>query len=189
MTGKQKRKQQAKILRQFRSVHRAMGAVLFVFFFVISVSGLLLGVKKNSGDLLLPKTQKGTTTDLTQWLPLEELKEKAINVLHDSVSPDLETKLDRIDVRNEKGIVKFIFDAHYYGIQLDGATGEVLHIGKRRSDVIENIHDGSILDNYLGTGGYIKLVYTVVMSITLLLFTITGFWLWYGPKQMRKGRN
>ncbi len=189
MSEQQKRKQQAKILRQFRSVHRAMGAVLFIFFFVISVSGLLLGIKKNSGDLLHPKTQKGTTSDLTQWLPLEDLKEKAFKVLHDSVSPDLSTKLDRIDVRNEKGIVKFIFDGHFYGIQLDGASGEVLSIGKRRSDVIENIHDGSILDTYLGTGGYIKLVYTVVMSIALLLFTITGFWLWYGPKQMRKGRK
>ncbi|RXG22348.1 PepSY-associated transmembrane protein [Leeuwenhoekiella polynyae] len=189
MTSQHKRKQQAKTLRQFRSIHRAMGALLFVFFFVISVSGLLLGIKKNSGDILLPKTQKGTTTDLTKWLPLEDLKEKALLVLHDSVSSELDTKLNRIDVRSEKGIVKFIFDKHYYGIQLDGATGEVLHIGKRRSDVIENIHDGSIIDNYLGTSGYFKLIYTVIMSIALLLFTLTGFWLWYGPKRMRKSRN
>ena len=189
MTSQHKRKQQAKVLRQFRSIHRAMGALLFVFFFVISVSGLLLGIKKNSSDILLPKTQKGTTTDLTKWLPLEDLKEKAVLVLHDSVSPELDTKLNRIDVRNEKGVVKFSFDKHYYGIQLDGATGEVLHIGKRRSDVVENIHDGSIIDNYLGTSGYFKLVYTVIMSIALLLFTITGFWLWYGPTKMRKGRN
>ncbi|RXG15209.1 hypothetical protein DSM03_102557 [Leeuwenhoekiella aestuarii] len=69
--------------------------------------------------------------------------------MHDSISPELDTKLNRIDVRSEKGIVKFIFDKHYYGIQLDGATGEVLHIDKRRSDVVENIHDGSIIDNYL----------------------------------------
>mgnify|MGYP006183408223 CR=1 FL=1 len=91
-----------------------------------------------------------------------------------------------IDVRDEKGIVKFIFAKHYYGIQLDGATGAVLSIGKRRSDVVENIHDGSIIDNYLGTNGYVKLIYTIVMSVALLVFTITGFWLWYGPKYMRK---
>ncbi|MGO4911234.1 PepSY domain-containing protein [Leeuwenhoekiella sp. W20_SRS_FM14] len=189
MPSQQKRKNQAKILRQFRAVHRAMGAVLFVFFFIISVSGLLLGVKKNSGDVLLPKTQTGTTSDLGRWLPLSELKEKAITVLRDSISPELSQELDRIDVRNEKGIVKFIFANHYYGIQLDGATGAVLSIGKRRSDVIENIHDGSIIDSYLGTGGYVKLIYTLIMSIALLLFTITGFWLWYGPKRMRKSRS
>ena len=189
MSATTKRKQQAKVLRQFRKVHRAMGALLFVFFLVISVSGILLGLKKNSGDLLLPKTQTGTSSDLAQWLPLHSLQQKAEAVLRDSVSPDLPLTLDRIDVRNEKGVVKFIFADHYYGIQLDGVTGAVLHIGKRRSDVIENIHDGSILDSYLGTRGYIKLIYTQVMGVALLLFTITGFWLWYGPKRMRKNRD
>jgi len=189
MSASTRRKKQAKVLRQFRSVHRAMGALLFVFFFVISVSGVLLGLKKNSGDLLLPKTQKGTSTNLAEWLPLQTLQQKAEAVLRDSVSGDLSAKLNRIDVRNEKGIVKFIFADHYYGIQLDGVTGKVLHIGKRRSDVIENIHDGSILDSYLGTQGYIKLIYTLIMGIALLLFTITGFWLWYGPKRMRKNRD
>ncbi|MFT6995171.1 MAG: hypothetical protein ACJA1P_001912, partial [Maribacter sp.] len=57
---------------------------------------------------------------------------------------------------------------------------------RRRADFIENIHDASVLDNYLNTGGYIKLIYTTVMSIALLLFTVTGFWLWYGPKRMRR---
>ncbi|PHR94725.1 MAG: DNA mismatch repair protein [Leeuwenhoekiella sp.] len=189
MSTQTKRKKQAKVLRQFRSIHRAMGALLFVFFFVISISGVLLGIKKNSGDLLLPKTQTGTSSDLTQWLPLPKLQEKAIAVLRDSVSADLSPRLDRIDVRQEKGVVKFIFADHYYGIQLDGVTGTLLHIGKRRSDVVENIHDGSILDNYLGTKGYIKLIYTIIMGVALLLFTITGFWLWYGPKRMRKNRD
>lgn len=186
MSLKKKRKNQAKILRNFRALHRSMGALLFVFFFMISISGLLLGIKKNSGSLMLPKTQTGTTSELKNWLPLSDLKEKAIRVLEDSVSSELSTELDRIDVRDEKGIVKFIFAKHYYGIQLDGATGAVLSIGKRRSDVVENIHDGSIIDNYLGTNGYVKLIYTIVMSVALLVFTITGFWLWYGPKYMRK---
>ncbi|MCC4212997.1 PepSY-associated TM helix domain-containing protein [Leeuwenhoekiella parthenopeia] len=189
MSTQTKRKKQAKILRQFRSIHRAMGAVLFVFFFVISISGALLGLKKNSGDLLLPKTREGTTSDLSEWLPLPTLQDKAIAVLRDSVSADLSPRLDRIDVRQEKGSVKFIFADHYYGIQLDGATGKVLHLGKRRSDVVENIHDGSIIDTYLGTEGYFKLIYTVIMGVALLLFTITGFWLWYGPKRMRKNRD
>ncbi len=189
MSTQKKRKKQAKVLRQFRSIHRAMGALLFVFFFVISITGVLLGVKKNSGDLLLPKTETGTSSDLAQWLPLDSLKNKAVAVLQDSVSEQLSAELDRIDVRQEKGIVKFIFANHYYGIQLDGVTGNVLNIDKRRSDVVENIHDGSIIDYYLGTQGYIKLTYTVVMGIALLLFTITGFWLWYGPKRMRKNRD
>lgn len=181
-----KRKQQAKVLRIFRKIHRTTGALLFIFFFFISVSGLLLGWKKNSNGYIIPKTQKGTTADLKQWLPVDSLHTIACTTLHKKVSSELSLELDRIDMRKEKGSVKFVFVDSFYEVQLDGATGGVLSIGKRRSDFLENVHDGSILDDYLGTDGYIKLFYTSVMGVSLLIFTITGFWLWYGPKRMRK---
>ncbi|WP_158974124.1 PepSY domain-containing protein [Cellulophaga sp. L1A9] len=186
MSPKIKRKKQAKVLRIFRKIHRLMGAFLFIFFFFISVSGLLLGWKKNSGGLLLAETQKGTSSNLVEWLPLNVLYEKAGKVLRDSVKTDTPIALDRVDVRKDKGVIKFIYEG-YYGLQLDGTTGNLLEFGKRQSDFIENIHDGSVLDNYFNTSGSpIKIIYTTVMGIALLLFTITGFWLWYGPKRMRK---
>ena len=84
-------------------------------------------------------------------------------------------------------MVKFIFEHHYNGVQLDGTTGSILQITRRNSDLIENIHDGSILDRVLGIDGDIlKLIYTSIIGISLLLFSLTGFWLWYGPKVMRK---
>lgn len=181
------RQQQAKILRIFRKIHRTTGALLFAFFFIVSVTGLLLGWKKHSGELLQADTAKGATSDLRHWLPLDSLHTIACRILHDSVSAELSLNLDRIDVRKDKGSVKFIFADHFWGLQLDGATGELLRIEQRRSDYIEKIHDGSILDFYLGTSnGQIKLFYTTVMGLALLVFTITGFWLWYGPKRMRK---
>ena len=65
-------------------------------------------------------------------------------------------------------------------------TGELLHLERRRSDFIENLHDGSYFDYVFGTKyGQIKLVYTSIMGTALLVFTITGFWLWYGPKRFR----
>ena len=92
-------------------------------------------------------------------------------------------EIDRIDVRPDKGMVKFVFVEDYWGLQLDLTTGELLHIERRRSDFIENIHDGSILDYVFGiSGGYLKLIYTSIMGLSLLTFTITGFWLWFGPK-------
>ena len=97
--------------------------------------------------------------------------------------------MESIDIRKEKGSVKFIFVDSFYEIQLDGANGNVLSIGKRRSDFLENVHDGSIVDDYLGTDGYVKLVYTTVMGVSLFIFTVTGFWLWYGPKRMRKANK
>jgi len=180
------RKQQAKVLRIFRKVHRLTGAFLFVFFFIISITGLLLGWKKHSGGYLLPKSYQGSSTDLKDWLPLDSLYAEASKILHDSVSPDLSLKIDRIDVRQDKGMVKFVFKEHYWGLQLDGATGKLLRIERRRSDFIEKVHDGSILDEWTkNKGGEIKLIYTSITGLALLMFTITGFWLWYGPKRMR----
>lgn len=184
------RQQQASILRTTRKIHRWLGASLFILFLVISVSGIFLGWKKNSGGYILPKTHQGTTSDLRQWLAIDTLENIAKKTLRDAVDSSLSTDLSRIDARPDKGILKFVFKHHHWSIQIDGATGEVLNVGRRRSDWIENVHDGSILDDLLGTKGFIKLVYTSVTGIALLGFTVTGFWLWYGPKQMRsQGRK
>lgn len=63
MKDKDNRQQQAKVLRVFREVHRTRGALLFVFFFFVSVTGLLLGWKKNSGGLIMAKSYDGASTD------------------------------------------------------------------------------------------------------------------------------
>ncbi len=187
MDQKTKRVKQAKVLRIFRKVHRITGALLFVFFFIVAITGLLLGWKKHSGGLILADTQSGTSSDLKTWLPMDSLQSLAIDLLHENVSPSLSNEIDRIDVRPGKGVVKFSFKDHYYGLQLDGATGKLLQVEQRRSDFIEHIHDGTIVDNLLNTGsGLFKLFYTTVMGLALILFTVTGFWLWYGPKRMRR---
>jgi hypothetical protein len=184
MDARQRRR--ARILRISRSIHRTTGALLFIFFFVIACTGLLLGWKKNSGGVILAETFEGSSTDLKDWLPIDVLHQKALGVMRESVSPDLSPELDRIDIRPDKGTVKFVFVEHYWGVQLDGATGELLHLERRRADFVENVHDGSVLDYLTGTkGGQIKLVYTSVMGAALLTFTATGFWLWYGPKRFR----
>lgn len=187
MSENNQRQRQAKILRVFRKIHRITGALLFVFFFFVSVTGLLLGWKKNSGGLILPESYKGTSSDLKDWLPIDSLYNNACKYLHDSVSSELSTDLERIDIRKDIGMVKFVFTDNFWGIQLDGSTGNLLHIERRRSDFIENIHDGSILDYFFETGKeQIKLVYTTIMGLALLTFTTTGFWLWFGPKRMRR---
>jgi uncharacterized iron-regulated membrane protein len=179
---------QAKWIRAFRWLHRKIAIVLFIFFFIVSVTGLLLGWKKNTG--LLAATQKGSTTNISQWLPVDSLQKMAVRYLQDSVSSTLSTELDRIDIRPSKGIAKFIFTDHYWAIQLDCATGKLLLIEKRSSDFIEDLHDGSILDSIFGTGKEeIKLVYTSIMGISLLMLILTGFWLWYGPKRLRKAKK
>lgn len=181
------RKNQAKILRIFRKVHRTTGAFLFVFFFIVAATGFLLGIKKHSGGIILPETKKGISTELSNFLSLDSLQTNATLYITDYLKESKAIEIDRIDVRPDKGIIKFTFKSTFYEVQLDGATGTLLQIDLRRSDVVEKIHDGSIVDYYFGfESGVFKLIYTIIMSLALILFTITGFWLWYGPKKMRK---
>ena len=183
----EKRKSQAKILRIVRKIHRTAGVLLFVFFFLVSVTGFLLGIKKHSGGFILPETKTGTSTQVSQFLPLDSLQKNAIRFMSAYSKETKEIEIDRIDVRPEKGIVKFTFKSDFNEIQLDGVTGTLLQIDLRRSDIIEKIHDGSIVDYHFGfESGIFKLIYTIIMSFALMTFTITGFWLWYGPKKMRK---
>ena len=180
------RRRQAQILRIARKIHRTTGALLFVFFFLLACTGLLLGWKKHSGNLILPKSYQGVSTNKADWLPIHALHEKALQVMREHAPPDLSHELDRIDIRPDKGMVKFVFLEGYWGVQLDCTTGELLHLEIRRADFIENLHDGSYFDYLLGTNyGQIKLVYTSIMGTALLIFTMTGFWLWYGPKRYR----
>lgn len=181
------RKKQAKTLRTFRKIHRITGILLFVFFIILGLTGILLGWKKNSGGLIQAKTYSGSTNGLEGWLPLDSLQNIAISIISDSISPSLSTEIDKLDVRPDKGMLKVIFANHYHAVQLDGVNGEILHIEYRMSDLIEHIHDGTIVDNWLNLpNGIFKLVYTSLTGLATLIFSITGFWLWYGPKRMRK---
>ena len=135
----EKRKSQAKLIRLFRKVHRTTGALLFIFFFLISVTGFLLGIKKHSGGVILPDTKIGSSTQLSKFLPLDSLQKNASKYMSDYLKETIAIEIDRIDVRPEKGIVKFTFKSNFYELQLDGASGELLQIDFRRSDVIEKI--------------------------------------------------
>jgi hypothetical protein len=186
---KAQRQREVKILRWTRWLHGWMGILLFLLFLLVASTGLLLAWKKNSGGYILAATTRGSSTELADWRPLSELTQLATTYLRDSVAADLDPTLDRIDVRPDKGVVKISFENHYWGLQLDGATGALLSVERRRSDFIEQLHDGSILDRQLTTAGWIKLVYSSITGTALLLFSITGFWLWYGPRRLRRERR
>lgn len=177
----------AKTTRWYRKLHRWIASLLFVFFFFIATTGLVLGWKKNSNGYLLAKSYKGKSTELSRWLSFDSLHAVAVKALHDSVSAALSPAVDRIDARPEKGMVKIVFANHYWAVQLDASTGQILHMERRRADFIETLHDGSYFDKLAGNDKQpVKLGYTSIMGLSLLMLTISGFWLWYNPKRIRR---
>lgn len=176
--ARQKVRSLADRLRSFRVYHRYLGLFLGVFILISSVTGILLGWKKDV-DLLQPPTQKGATTDLQQWLPLAELSSRSLAGL-DSAEAINNNPIDRIEARLDKGIVKTIFKEGSWEVQLDASTGKVLSVARRHSDWIEKVHDGSIISDLF------KLISMNVLGFGLLILSLTGFSLWFYPKKIRK---
>ncbi|MFN4145501.1 MAG: PepSY domain-containing protein [Runella sp.] len=168
--------------RIYRKLHKWVAIPLLAFFLLIGITGLLLGWKKQTG--LLPSTQKGKSTATSQWIPLDSIAQIAHQyALRQGQSPDI----DRIDIRPQKGVAKIVYLHHFAEIQIDCTTGQIVSEATRTSDIIEKIHDGSILDFWVKTNNDpIKLIYTSLIGIGLTLLTISGFFLWYNPLKIRK---
>lgn len=164
-------------LRKFRTWHRFFGTGLGLFMLITASTGILLGWKKNV-NMLQPPEHKGTSTNLGAWVSLDEIVNSASHAVDSVVGHSME--VDKLDVRPSKGIIKVLFNEGYWEVQVDGATGKSLSVMQRHSDWIEHIHDGSII------GDVFKITYTNLLGWGLLTLAISGFWLWYGPKVVRK---
>lgn len=171
-------------LSKVGQVHRISGISLSLFLLILSISGLLLAWKKHSSERLMPSTARGSSTELAEWLPLDSLRLVADLAIYSSLRPESGLALKRIDARPSKGSLKFMYAPGNWEVQLDGANGQVLNIGRRHADLIESIHDGSIVDDSLGSGSFFKLFYSSITGLSLLMFLVTGIWLWLGKRSI-----
>ena len=76
--------------------------------------------------------------------------------------------------------MKVLYKTGYWEVQIDCTSGEVFSVQKRYSDLIEKIHDGSIISD-----GF-KLGAMNVFGIGLMALILSGFFLWYGPRKIRR---
>ncbi|WP_339608879.1 PepSY-associated TM helix domain-containing protein [uncultured Roseivirga sp.] len=166
-----------KSIRSYRQIHKTLGLFIVLFLIISSITGLILGWKKNI-DVLQPPTQSGETLNISEWHPVHRLAEVSLQAV-DSLGLNA-SNFDRIEYRPTKGIAKVIFDTGSWEVQVDAKTLEVYSVAKRNSDWIEQIHDGSIISELF------KLISMNVLGIGLLVLSISGIWLWYGPRKIRK---
>ncbi len=176
-------------LQIVRKLHRFFTLYLLFFIFTMSVTGLLLGWKKNFYYLQAP-TLTGVSTNPDQWRSINSIVSLALQHARNLPEPIQNAQIDRIDVRPTKGMAKVLFKDTYLAFQIDLTTGAILSVEQRRSDFIEQLHDGSIVDDLMGWGsGAFKLFYTTVSALAMLFYAITGFWLWFAPKRIVKLRD
>ena len=156
-----------------RSTHKWASIIVAIPLLVILGTGILLLIKKEI-SYIQPPSAKGVNHEPT--ISFERILEQAKTVKQaDIVSWD---SIDRLDVRPSKGLIKVRANSHWE-IQLDATTGDILHVAYRRSDIIEQIHDGTYWQKYA------NLWFTLPVAIIVLLISITGLILFFYPYYKR----
>ena len=125
-----------------------------------------------------PPTQRGTTNELT--LGFERILKIAKSVPEAKI--DGWDDIDRLDVRPSKGMLK-VRGANGWEIQIDAATGDILQVACRRSDLIESLHDGSFFHDK------VRLCLFLPSALVLLGLWLTGIYLFFLPSLARRKRR
>ncbi|MCC6727129.1 MAG: PepSY domain-containing protein [Saprospiraceae bacterium] len=178
----QQTEQLASKTRAYRRLHKLVAVPLFAFMFLIGITGVLLGWKRQTG--IAPPTITGSNTSADAWISLDSIQKIALARIS---SLSLDRQIERIDIRPDKGIAKVVFVKHYTEFQIDCTTGKLLSEEARLHDFVEHLHDGTILDRLFGTkNNPIKTSYTTITSLALITLSFSGFWMWFNPRRIRR---
>ncbi|MEM6912860.1 MAG: PepSY-associated TM helix domain-containing protein [Pseudomonadota bacterium] len=179
MAGRWEHKVKAqKLLRQ---IHHWASPVIMIPLGLVVVTGLMLMLKKDI-DWIQPPTARGVAPSELPQQSFAELFNAAAEV--EELGLRSWNDLDRVDVKPDKGVVKFIATNNWEA-QLDTSTGEVLQVAYRRSDLIESLHDGSFF------AGWTKRFVFLPAGVVLLVMWGTGLYLFALPhlKTWHKARK
>jgi len=149
-----------------RKVHYWGAFVVFLPVFIIISTGILLQLKKDI-DWIQPPTANGEFEN-DPTISFDDILATAIKVKE----PNIQSwdDVDRLDVRLGKGIVK-VRSKNRWELQIDSHSGELLQVAYRRSDLIEQLHDGSWFHDK------IKLWIFLPTGIILFILWCTGLYM------------
>jgi len=172
-----------KTFKFFLRTHKWTGIILSVLLAMTAVTGFLLLVKKQVA-WIQPPTMKGAAGEVEDFITNQRLFEVVLS--HGHADFQAMDDIDRVDFRPDKRVFKVRSLHNNAEIQVDAITGDVLSIDVRRSDLIEQIHDGSFFAGWFHDWGM------PVVALALLFLVFSGLWLWLEPvirKARRRRRN
>ncbi|WKY57017.1 PepSY domain-containing protein [Vibrio sp. SNU_ST1] len=157
-----------------RKTHYWGAALIALPIIVVLVSGLLLQVKKEvtwvqpasmKGEAKIPQLSFQQILDIASTVPEAEIQSWK--------------NVSRMDVRPSKGIVK-VRAKNKVEVQIDNASGKILQVAYRRSDLIESLHDGSFFHEHA------KLWLFLPAAIILIILWISGIYMFLTPYILRR---
>jgi uncharacterized iron-regulated membrane protein len=160
-----------------RKLHRWGSVVVALPFLVVITTGLLLQLKKQLPWVQPPEQRTASTVPT---ISMDKLLEVARSVPEAQVTDW--SHIDRLDVRPGKGIVKIAAKNHWE-LQVDLASGALLQSAYRRSDLIEQLHDGSWFHDAA------KLWIFLPSAVIVLGLWVTGIYLFLLPFWARANKR
>ena len=151
-----------------RRVHHWLSLVVLLPLALVAPTGVLLQLKKQLTWVQPPEHRGSGAPALALPALLDTLR--TLPAAQVASWDDVE----RVDVRPAKQLVK-VTTANRHEVQLDAATGRVLQVAYRRSDLIEQLHDGS----FFGDGARYGLF--TASGVALFVMWLTGIVLFVQP--------
>jgi uncharacterized iron-regulated membrane protein len=163
--------------RLTRRLHRWGAVITFLPMLLVILSGLLLQVKKDV-SWVQPPTKKGQPyAMIVDW---DKILDVARSI--EEAQVDGWSDISRLDIRPDRGLIK-VFCNNHWEVQLDASTGDLLSSTYRRSDWIEQLHDGSFFSET------IKRYVFLPNGLILLGLWMTGVYLWWLPVRARRRKR
>ncbi len=166
-----------KFHRLNRKIHFWGSIICVIPTLIIIVSGLFLLLRKDIA-WIQPTTNFGQGKFPT--LEFAQILEISKNVEVSQIKDWQD--ISRIDVSLKYGIMK-ILAKNNYEIQIDFQSGEILQVAKRRSGIIEEIHDGSFFHKNF------PLTIFFPSSLLLLIIALTGIYIFIRTILTKKSKK
>jgi uncharacterized iron-regulated membrane protein len=152
-----------------RKIHYWLSLFVALPLLVIVGTGIILQWKKHV-PWIQPTEQKAGPGE--PRLSLAQMIEIARTVPEAGIQSW--SDLSRVDIRPGRNLVKLVSHTRWE-IQLDARNGAILQAAYRRSDLIEEIHDGTFFHDRA------KLWLFFPAALGLLALILTGLWLFLQP--------
>jgi uncharacterized iron-regulated membrane protein len=160
-----------------RKIHYWVSIAIAAPVLVVLTTGILLQLKKQL-TWIQPAERRGS--GVAPRVGLSELLAASRTVPEAGVRTW--DDVHRIDIRPDRGLAK-VTSTTRWEIQIDTETARVLQAARRRSDLIESMHDGSWFHEHA------KLWIFLPSGALLLLLWLTGLYLAWLPFRSRGRRR
>lgn len=159
-----------------KGVVKYLLVILLLFFVELSISGIIAGFNAEPRYQMPEVVTAKRIVNPENYLPMDTLISVGVTVLSTNAKKGTDLSVDHIEIFQKQGVVLLLFKNNSWVVQLEGATGRVLELSKKKLAKPHAVHSAKWFDQLLGTRGVFSTIYTTFMGLIVLSFSLFGIW-------------